>query len=88
MDVAAYLDNANSLRGNVYKVSGTVDAALAWSPADGRLFSVVADGGTDMLPLLVPPEFNHINVQKGQRFSFKIEVGDKGILKAEDMRKL
>jgi hypothetical protein len=89
IDVAAYLDNANSLRGNVYKLTGTIDTELAWSPTQGRLFSVLADGDKDdVLPLLIPPELNHINIQKDQRFFFKIEVGDKGILKASDMRKI
>ncbi|MGA3170957.1 MAG: hypothetical protein ABSE62_08060 [Chthoniobacteraceae bacterium] len=89
IDVAAYLDNGNSLRGNVYKLTGTIDSELAWSPTEGRLFSVIADGGnSDVLPLLIPPEFDSINIQKDQRFSFKIEVGDKGILKASDMRKI
>lgn len=90
IDVGTYLDNANSLRGNVYKLTGTIDSELAWSPGQGRLFSVLADGGKadDVLPLLIPPEFDHINIQKDQRFSFKIEVGDKGILKASDMRKI
>ena len=89
MDVPAYLENANSLRGNIYKTTGTIDNALAWSPTQGRLFSVTADGGgNEVLPVLIPPEFNHVNVQKGQRFSFKIEVGDKGVLKVDDMKKL
>jgi len=89
IDVATYLDNANSLRGNVYKLTGTIDSELAWSPTEGRLYAVLADGSTtDILPLLIPPEFDHINIQKDQRFSFKIEVGDKGILKASDMRKI
>ncbi len=89
IDVAAYLDNANSLRGNVYKLDGTIDSALAWSPSEGRLFSVLADGNKDnVLPLLIPPTLDHINIQKGQRFFFKIEVDDKGILKADDMRKI
>jgi len=89
IDVGTYLDNANSLRGNVYKMTGTIDSQLAWSPTKGRLFSVISDGGkADVLPLLIPPEFDHINIQKDQKFSFKIEVGDKGILKAADMRKI
>jgi len=88
IDVAVYLDNANSLRGNVYKMTGTIDSQLAWSPTQGRLFSVISDSGkTDVVPLLIPPQFDHINIQKDQHFSFKIEVGDKGILKAADMRK-
>ena len=89
MDVAAYLDNANSLRGNVYKLNGTIDSSLAWSNEEGRLFSVLAEGDkNDVLPLLIPPELNKVNIQKGQRFFFKIEVGEKGILKAADMRKI
>jgi hypothetical protein len=90
IDVATYLDNANSLRGNVYKLTGTIDAELAWSPTQGRLYAVLADGGskTDVLPLLIPASLNYINIQKDQRFFFKIQVGDKGILTASDMRKI
>ena len=89
IDIPTYLDNANSLRGNVYKLTGTIDSQLTWSPTQGRLFAVLVDGGNnDVLPVVVPPEFDHINIQKDQRFSFKIEVGDKGILTASDMRKI
>jgi hypothetical protein len=89
IDIPTYLEDANSLRGNVYKLTGTIDGQLAWSPTQGRLIAVLADGGkTDVLPLLVPPQFDHINIQKDQRFSFKIEVGDKGILTAADMHKI
>ena len=89
IDVPTYLDDANSLRGNVYKLTGTIDTELAWSPTQGRLFSVLADGDKDdVLPLLIPPELNHINIQKDQRFFFRIEVGDKGILTASDLRKI
>ena len=90
LDVKAYMENSNSLRGNVYKLAGTISNQLAWSPADGRLFSVDADAdfGGDPVPLLVPPQFNHVNIQKGQRFLFEIEVVDKGILKTKDLKKV
>ena len=89
IDVPTYLDDANSLRGNVYKLTGTIDQQLAWSPSDGRLFSVIPDNGkNDVLPVVVPPKFDSINIQKDQRFSFKIEVGDKGVLMVSDMRKI
>src|SRR5476651_1777546 len=69
IDVPTYLDNANSLRGNVYKLTGTIDSELAWSPTEGRLYSVLADGTKDdVLPLLIPPEFDSVNIQKDQRF--------------------
>ena len=90
LPVADYLENANSLRGNVYKLNATIAKSLEWSATAGRLFSVETDGGreTEMLPVLVPPEFNHVNIERGQRFIFKIEVGEKGILRARDVRKL
>ncbi|MEI8341697.1 MAG: hypothetical protein WCH43_09210 [Verrucomicrobiota bacterium] len=91
LSVSAYLENSNSLRGNSYKVTGTVWNSLAWSPTAGRLFSIEVDSGngsTDILPLLIPAQFNNQNIQKGQRFTFKIEVDEKGILKAAGLKKV
>ena len=86
LPVADYLENSNSLRGNVYKLEGTISKSLEFSTANGRLFSVEVGG--DLVPVLVPPQFNSVNIERGQRFSFKIEVGDKGILKAQDVKKI
>src|SRR3954464_11756240 len=88
LDVSAYLDNANSLRGNVYKLNGVVDTQLAWAPLQGRLYSVEVNGRSDILPVLIPATFNSMNIQKGQHYFFKIEVGEKGVLKVKDIRKV
>ncbi len=88
LDVAAYLENANSLRGNVYKLSATVDTQLAWGPREGRLYSVDVEERTDVLPVMIPASFNGMNIQRGQRYFFKIEVGDKGLLRVQDIRKV
>jgi hypothetical protein len=88
LDVSVYLENANSLRGNVYKLNATVDAQLAWAPQQGRLYSVDVDGRNDILPVMIPASFNSMNIQKGQRYFFKIEVGEKGILRVQDIRKV
>jgi hypothetical protein len=88
LDVPAYLENANSLRGNVYKISATVDTQLAWSPTLGRLYSVQTENGAEVLPVLIPAQFNALNMQKGQRYFFKIEVGEKGVLRVQDVRKV
>ena len=89
LDVRSYLENSNSLRGNTYKIGGTIANSLSWSPTVGRLFSVDVDSGSggDILPLLIPAEFNQVNIQKGQKFNFEIEVGDKGLLKARGIKK-
>jgi hypothetical protein len=90
LSVTEYLDNSNSLRGNTYKLTGTVWNSLAWSPTAGRLFSIEVEttGGASVLPLLIPSGFNSVNIQKGQRYIFKIEVDEKGILKVKDLSKV
>ena len=106
LDMAEYLNNANSLQGNVYKVRGSIAQALGYSRDKGRLFSVEVSGengggngngngnnlggdnsGGAVLPILVPPSLSYLNLQKGQRYIFRLEVGDGGILKAQDMKK-
>ena len=87
LDVQTYLENANSLRGNVYKMEGEVVNSLAWSPSKGRLIAIKVEKGSEVVPVLVTTNFNQINIQKGQRFIFLLEVDDKGILRTKDMTK-
>lgn len=87
LDIASYMENANSLRGNIYKVEGEVSNSLAWSPTAGRLFAVDVDKGRDTIPVLVTAEFNHLNIQKGQKFFFVVEVDDKGLLRTKEVSK-
>ncbi len=87
LDPRDYLENAGSLRGNTYRISGEVTNALDSSPAIGRLIAVSVGDGQDILPVLVTPEFNKINIQKGQRFDFLIEVDEMGILKTKNLTK-
>jgi hypothetical protein len=98
LDTDAYLENANSLRGNIYRIDGVVQNSLSWSPAQGRLISVQIGepkdsgetgetGKADRVAILVPAKFNHINLQKGQRYQFKVEIVKDGIIEASDLRK-
>ncbi len=82
--MSEFLENGNSLRGNTYKIEGVIYASLAYEP-NNRLFSVMVNG--QLVPVLVPAEFNHLDLRKDQHFQFKVEVADKGILKAKDVRK-
>jgi hypothetical protein len=85
LDVASYLANANSLRGNIYKLEGTVAESLAWSPDSGRLIAVETE--EDIIPILVTPDFNSMNIQKEQRLEFILEVDEKGILRTRKVTK-
>jgi hypothetical protein len=86
LDVSSYLENANSLRGNTYRLDAEVLNALAMSPSQGRLISVQpGEGG--VLPVMIPSSFNHLNIQRGQRFVFMVQVDERGILQVTDMTK-
>ncbi|MDB6153046.1 MAG: hypothetical protein JWL90_1499, partial [Chthoniobacteraceae bacterium] len=71
---------------NAYKLDATIASLIEWSPSAGRLFSINV-GENDVLAIVVPANFNQINIERGQRYLFKIEVGENGILRAQDVKK-
>jgi hypothetical protein len=85
LPVKDYLDNSNSLRGNIYKLDATIAKSIDWSASGGRLFAVEAGG--EVLAVLVPAKFSAINIERGQRYVFKLEVGEKGVLRAQEVHK-
>lgn len=85
--VEEYLANSSSLRGNSYRLTGAVLNSIAWSPESGRLISVEPTGSDSPIPVVVPAELGEVNIQKGQRFHFLVEVREKGILYAKDLTK-
>ena len=92
LDPALYYDNANSLRGNTYKIDAEIDSSLGNSPSKGRLFSVVLKqatrgGAPVVLPVLVPPALGSLTIQKGQHYLMKVKVVEDGLLKVEEARK-
>jgi len=86
---ADYLENANSLRGNIYQMEGVIAASLGSSPEKGRLFSLRTSQGEREfpLPVLVPPAYRDLNLQKGQRYRLKVRVNDAGLMEVEEMTK-
>jgi len=85
LSVSEYLKNANSLRGNVYRVSGKIEERLKWTPDRGRLVSLdIEDGATSSpIPVLIPEEFSHVNIDRGATMGFVVKVGRDGLLVAE-----
>jgi hypothetical protein len=82
-----YLESSNALSGNIYRIEGTVDDRLDnWKSGDGRLFSVqVSEGGT-FVPVWVPASFE-ANIQRGQRYIFKVQVLETGVLEVKELLK-
>jgi hypothetical protein len=85
--VGEYLSNSGTLRGNSYRVEGTVLNSIAWSPENGRLISVQTAGSDSPVPVVLPVDLPDANVQKGQRFHFLVEVRENGILYATGLTK-
>ncbi len=92
LDPDLYYDNANSLRGNTYKIAAEIDSSLGNSPAKGRLFSVRVTNGQKggapvILPVLVPVSLGQLTIQKGQHYLMKVKVVENGLLKVEEASK-
>jgi len=92
LDPSIYYENANSLRGNTYKIDAEIDSALGNSPSKGRLFSVTLknaskNGAPVVLPVLVPPTLAGLTIQKGQHYLMKVKVIEDGLLKVEEANK-
>jgi hypothetical protein len=91
LSVVDFLQNSNALSNNSYKIEGTVRGRLDedWKSSDGRLFSVeVEDGGqVTPLPVWVPSKFNGTNIQRDQRFRFKVTVQANGVLEVTSLEK-
>jgi hypothetical protein len=84
-----YYENANSLRGNTYKIDAVIDSSLGNSPTKGRLFSVAVkgsdkSGNSAVLPVLIPVSLGNLTIQKGQHYLMKVKVVENGLLQAEE----
>lgn len=84
-----YLENSNSLRGNTYQLEGIIASSLGSSPEKGRLFGLRTKQGERefSLPILVPPGYRELNLQKGQRYRLKVRVNDSGLMEVEELKK-
>ena len=88
LDTRLYLENANSLRGNTYRVTGTIRNFIRGNRS-GRLFSIeLEDNGKSVLPILIPESLNKMNIQRGQTFAVRLTVDENGILHVEELRKV
>ncbi|MDI1313375.1 hypothetical protein [Prosthecobacter sp.] len=85
-----FMENATALSGNEYKVEGVVDDRLDnWRSAEGRLFSLqISDGsGHTFVPVWVPSDYKGANIQRRQRYIFKVRVMETGVLEVLELIK-
>jgi len=87
LDLATYRDNANSLRGNLYRVEGRVEETLRWTEDRGRLISFEARDSSLAVPVpvLVPEDFRNVNIERGSELALSVRVDRDGTLVAESI---
>jgi hypothetical protein len=89
LSVAELKESGTSLSGNEYRVSGKIVERMILRGERGLLISVQpkAEGsGTNLIPVHVPPGTERINLERGQQYSFKVEVNREGLPVALDIQ--
>lgn len=84
------LENGNSLRGNEYVVEGSIDEKLRWTSDSGQVVSIRVDSsnGEEIIPIRVPQKFSKLNIEREQRYAFKVEFEKGGIPVATGVSRL
>lgn len=86
-----YLENGNSLRGNEYVLDGKIDEIIGGDDSkDGtRLVSVLVEGsGSEFIGVEIPPELKSLNIERTQRYSFRVKFRQGGIAVANEISRL
>jgi hypothetical protein len=79
------------MRGNEYSVKGTIDEKLKWTPDSGQVISLKVDtNGSEkaFIGIEIPPQFNHLNIERDQRYAFKVRIRKGGIAVATAVQPL
>lgn len=90
LEVRDLLDNGNSLRGNEYSVEGKIDRKLRWTSARGQVVSVRVStpGGEELIGVEIPPAFEKLNIEREQKYAFKVKFRQGGIPVATAINRL
>lgn len=90
LSVGELLENGNSLRGNEYLIEGRIDEKLRWTSSQGQVVSlrVKSPEGEEIIPVKIPGKFNNLNIEREQRYAFKVEFEQGGIPVATAVNRL
>lgn len=90
LSVSEFKSNANSLSGNTYRISGQISEKLKWTSNKGQLLSLTVEkgeNGAGVIPIMVPAS-NTTNLERGQRYIFKVQINREGLPIADDIKAL
>ncbi|RYD31212.1 MAG: hypothetical protein EOP87_15170 [Verrucomicrobiaceae bacterium] len=90
LDVRDLLENGNSLRGNEYVVEGKIDQQLRWTTSRGQVVSlrVSTPGGEELIGVEIPPTFGHLNIERQQKYAFRVKFRQGGVPVATAINRL
>ncbi len=90
LSVSELLENGNSLRGNEYVIEGQIDEKLQWTTGRGQLVSVRIEtpAGDEFVGIEIPNEFNKLNIDTKQKYSFRVKFRQGGIPVATGVNRL
>ncbi|MBK1829857.1 hypothetical protein JIN77_03915 [Verrucomicrobiaceae bacterium R5-34] len=89
LSITDFQNNANSLSGNEYRVSGKIVEKLKWTSDRGQLISLATeqgDGEEGVLGIMVPAGIDQVNLEKGHSYTFKVEINREGLPVALDVK--
>lgn len=91
LSISDLKNNANSLSGNSYRISGKISEKLKWTSNKGQILSLSVEHSQNesgIIPIMVPANISSINLERGQSYIFKIEVNREGLPIAADVKAL
>ncbi len=89
LPIADIKNNANSLSGNEYRVSGKITEKLKWTADRGQVISLTVDQGEKghgTIPVIVPAGIDNVNLERGHSYTFKVEINREGLPVALDVK--
>ena len=84
-NVNDYIKEGSTLLGTEGIVTGTVNEKLRWTTNRGEVISLRVEEINQLIPILIPPSFRDLNISIGDRFTFRIEVGNSEVLTAREI---
>jgi len=88
LDVMDAVEDANSLRGNEYQVSGTVHQKETRDRGSLVFLRVEVNGSSEFLPIKVPNGLETVNIEREKDYNFSVIFEKEGVAKATAVEKL
>lgn len=82
LSIKEFRENANSMSGNEYRISGKISEKLKWTSDRGQLISLSteqAEGQQGNIGIMVPAGIDKLNLDKGHSYTFKVEINREGL---------